>query len=120
MRYAAPALAPIDEERTCWRGSARLGAMPAIPFTEDVHPWMRSFAVVTDHPLVAGSGAFFIPTVPAGQGTLEAWHASNGVKNTEAILMAEKTIMISSSDDGSEPAAAENRTARDSLQIERA
>lgn len=50
-------------------------------FSCDVHPWMRGFVVVTDHPFFAVSGedgSFKIEKVPAGKYTIEAWHTQYG------------------------------------------
>lgn len=50
-------------------------------FSCDVHPWMRGFVVVTDHPFFAVSGedgSFKIEKVPAGKYTIEAWHTQFG------------------------------------------
>src|SRR5262249_27739641 len=49
----------------------------------DIHPWERSFLVVSDHPYFAVTdedGAFAIADVPAGQYTLEAWHPRFGLR----------------------------------------
>jgi plastocyanin len=49
----------------------------------DVHPWMRAFVIVTDHPFFAVSGAdgkFKIEKVPAGKYDVEAWHSQYGLK----------------------------------------
>lgn len=49
----------------------------------DVHPWMKAYAVVHDHPFFAvtgDDGAFEIKGLPAGSYTLEAWHPTLGTK----------------------------------------
>jgi plastocyanin len=54
----------------------------------DVHPWMRAFVVVTDHPFFAVSGedgSFKIEKVPAGKYTVEAWHSNFGMLKKEGI-----------------------------------
>jgi plastocyanin len=54
----------------------------------DVHPWMRGFVVVTDHPYFAVSGedgSFKIEKVPAGKYTIEAWHTQFGMLKQESI-----------------------------------
>ncbi|MBK8253822.1 MAG: hypothetical protein IPK82_14300 [Polyangiaceae bacterium] len=57
-------------------------------FSCDVHPWMRGFVVVTDHPFFAVSGedgSFKIEKVPAGKYTVEAWHTNYGMLKKEAV-----------------------------------
>src|SRR5207247_5859701 len=47
----------------------------------DVHPWMRGWLVVLDHPYAAVTGAdgrFAIAAVPAGSYTLALWHEMLG------------------------------------------
>jgi plastocyanin len=50
----------------------------------DVHPWMKAFAVVHDHPYFAvtgDDGAFEIKGLAPGTYTLEAWHPTLGAKS---------------------------------------
>jgi plastocyanin len=47
----------------------------------DLHPWMRAWVVVADHPFYALSneqGEFSLPNVPAGHYTLQIWQESLG------------------------------------------
>lgn len=58
----------------------------------DVHPWMRGFVVVTDHPFFAVSGedgSYKIEKVPAGKYTVEAWHTQYGMLKKEAVEVKE-------------------------------
>jgi plastocyanin len=82
-----------------------------IKFTCDVHPWMRGFVVVTDHPFFATSGAdgsFTIEKVPAGKYKLEAWHAFYGLKTAEVEVADGKTVETTFTYDGTEKAPTEN------------
>ena len=48
-----------------------------IPFVCDIHPWMRAYLCVVEHPFFAVTGAdgsFVIEGLPAGDYTLTAWH----------------------------------------------
>jgi len=57
----------------------------------DVHPWMRSFAAVLEHPFfaVTGSdGAFALQGLPPGTYALEAWHERLG-RFTQTVAVRE-------------------------------
>ena len=56
------------------------------PFSSEcaIHPWMRFWTLVVDHPYAAvtdSSGKFTIPDLPAGEHTFKIWHerASGGL-----------------------------------------
>ena len=54
-----------------------------VKFACDVHPWMRGFVIVTDHPFFGVSkddGSFQIDKIPAGKYNVEAWHSHYGLK----------------------------------------
>ena len=83
-----------------------------IKFTCDVHPWMRGFVVVTDHPFFTVSGAdgsFTIDKVPAGKYKVEAWHPYYGLKTAEVDVADGKTVETSFSYDGTEKSPSENQ-----------
>jgi plastocyanin len=83
-----------------------------IKFTCDVHPWMRGFVVVTDHPFFAVSGAdgsFTIEKVPAGKYKLEAWHAFYGPKTVDVEVADGKTVEATFTYDGTEKSPAANQ-----------
>jgi plastocyanin len=66
-------------------------------FKCDVHPWMRAYAVVTDHPyfdVTGNSGAFTIKDVPPGRYTLEAYHPELGKKKKRVTVEAGKTVKV--------------------------
>jgi len=59
----------------------------------DVHPWERSFLVVSDHPYFAVTdevGRFAIPDVPAGRYMLEAFHPRYGLRRV-SVEVGDKT-----------------------------
>lgn len=63
--------------------AATAAAGDVIDVVCDVHPWMHSYAVVTDHPFVTVTGedgAFTLTGLPPGSYTLEAWHPTLGTK----------------------------------------
>ncbi|WP_437784907.1 carboxypeptidase regulatory-like domain-containing protein [Sorangium sp. So ce1097] len=86
-----------------------------IKLTCDIHPWMRGFVVVTDHPFFAVSGddgSFTIEKVPAGTYKLEAWHSRYGLKTAEVTVTEgadDKPAQVTFTYAGTEPEPAENR-----------
>lgn len=70
--------------------------------TCDLHPWMKSYLLVLDHPYYAVSnqaGEFEIRNVPAGQVSLISWHGKfgwgTGKKNGQEVQVeAGKTIDV--------------------------
>lgn len=82
-------------------------------FTCDVHPWMRGFVVVTDHPFFTVSGAdgsFKIEKVPAGKYTVEAWHTQFGLLKKEAVEVKEGgEVAVDFEYKGTEAEPAENK-----------
>jgi plastocyanin len=60
-------------------------------FVCDIHPWMKAYVCVQDHPFFAVSGtdgAFSIPNLPPGKYTLTAWHEKYGKKKSGSITVA--------------------------------
>jgi hypothetical protein len=62
----------------------------------DVHPWMRGWLVVVDHPHAAvtdASGAYEISDVPPGAYTLVIWHETLGRRERPLTVASEGTVV---------------------------
>ncbi len=95
--------APIHSEKFEEPGIYRLQC--------DVHSWMRSFIVASNHPyfaVTAADGAFKIDKVPDGTYTIKAWHPTFGevLKKDVAVKGGEVTVDFEYS--GKEPEPKEN------------
>ena len=63
-----------------------------VPFTCNVHPWMKAYGGIVDHPYFAvtsGGGKFELKNLPAGTYTVEAWHETLPPQ-TQTVTIAEK------------------------------
>jgi plastocyanin len=63
----------------------------------DIHPWMRAYVGVFDHPYFALSGAdgsFTLNNVPPGEYTVEAWHERFGTRSQKVTVSAKETKAI--------------------------
>lgn len=63
----------------------------------DVHPWMRAYAVITDHPyfdVTGDDGTFTLNAVPPGTYTLEAWHPTLGLKSATITVRKGQTESV--------------------------
>jgi hypothetical protein len=63
----------------------------------DIHPWMRAYLGVFDHPyfaLSAADGRFTLKDLPPGNYTIEAWHERFGVQSQQVTLGAKETKEI--------------------------
>jgi plastocyanin len=64
----------------------------------DVHPWMRAWLAVLDHPFFARTAAdsgFCLAEIPAGEYTLAVWHERFGRKEISATVRAGQTTEVS-------------------------
>jgi hypothetical protein len=60
-----------------------------VPFICNVHPWMKAYIGVVDHPFFAVSddaGKFEINGLPAGTYVLEAWHEKLGTSQQKVTV----------------------------------
>ncbi len=63
----------------------------AIPFKCNVHPWMKAYGHVLEHPFFSvsgGDGTFAITGLPAGTYVVEAWHEKYGTQ-TQTVSVSE-------------------------------
>jgi hypothetical protein len=47
----------------------------------DIHPWMKGYWMIVDHPyaaVTAADGSFSIPKLPAGMHEFRVWHEGPG------------------------------------------
>ena len=68
-----------------------------VPFKCDVHPWMRAYAGVLDHPYFAVTGAdgtFRLAGLPPGQYVVEAWHETLGTQTQTVTVDAQGTADV--------------------------
>jgi hypothetical protein len=69
----------------------------AIPIGCNVHPWMRAFAFVFNHPYYAvttRSGAFELKNLPPGTYTIEAWQERYGTQDLTVTTGPKETKVI--------------------------
>ena len=55
----------------------------------DLHPWMRAWVVVAEHPfyvITDEQGAFTLANVPPGKHTVQVWHETLGVVKKEVTV----------------------------------
>jgi plastocyanin len=63
----------------------------------DVHPWMRAFVPITDHPYFAvtgDDGAFVLADVPPGTYAIRAYHPTLGTKTKSVTVTAGATVVV--------------------------
>jgi hypothetical protein len=90
---------PLPKENREWNESqapgteAKKKSFPRqevmIPVKCNVHPWMRSYIGVVNHPFFAvtgDDGTFTIKGLPPGTYTIEAWHEKFGVQESQVTV----------------------------------
>jgi plastocyanin len=72
-------------------------AEPMFPIKCDVHPWMKGFIAVLEHPffdVTEKDGQYQLNDLPPGTYTLEAWHEKLGTRSAEVTIAEDETINI--------------------------
>jgi len=70
----------------------------AMPVLCNVHPWMRAFVFVFDHPyfsVSAKTGTFELKDLPPGTYTVEAWHESLGTQDQTVTIGPKESKAVS-------------------------
>ena len=68
-----------------------------VPVKCNVHPWMRSYVGVVDHPFFAvtgDQGTFELKGLPPGEYTVEAWHEKYGTAEQKVSLAPSATQTV--------------------------
>ena len=68
-----------------------------VPFKCDVHPWMRAYIGVLDHPyfgVTGADGTFKLTGLPPGTYTVEAWHETLGTQTQMVTIGAKESPEI--------------------------
>ena len=63
----------------------------------DLHPWMRAWVVVAEHPFYAvtnDQGEFVLDNVPPGKYTLQLWHESLGAMTQDVTVQDEAITAV--------------------------
>jgi hypothetical protein len=69
----------------------------AIPIKCNVHPWMRSYVAVFNHPYFAVTGkdgSFELGNLPPGTYTIKAWHEKLGTATQQVTIGANETKRV--------------------------
>lgn len=81
--------------------TVRTFSKPELPGTAffkcDVHPWMRAWVGIFDHPffdVTGDEGSFVISGLPPGTYELEAWHEKLGTRTAKVTLKAGETVTV--------------------------
>ena len=68
-----------------------------IPVKCNVHPWMRAYIGVVNHPFFAvtgDDGTFTIKGLPPGTYKVEAWHEKYGTKDMDVTVAPKDTKTV--------------------------
>jgi hypothetical protein len=90
---------PMPRVNRAWNKSEPVGDPPiettfsrpelAIPVACNIHPWMRAFLFVLDHPyfdITPNTGKFELKNLPPGTYTIEAWQEKYGTQDQTVTL----------------------------------
>ncbi len=99
---------PMPKHNRQWSNSQPAGSAPlkstfaqpefAMPVLCNVHPWMRAFVFVFDHPYFAvtsKTGTFELKNLPPGNYTIEAWQENFGTRDQTVTIGPKESKAIS-------------------------
>lgn len=69
---------------------------PIFPIRCDVHPWMKAYCAVMDHPFFGvtdESGIFVIKDLPPGEYEVRAWHEKLGTRTAMVTVRDDKAVV---------------------------
>jgi hypothetical protein len=91
--HGTPKRSPAWNFGMAVRGSQRAVRVPnpevMIEIRCDVHPWMRAYLAVLDHPYFAvtgGDGRFTLADLPPGDYVIESWHERFGTREARVTI----------------------------------
>jgi hypothetical protein len=98
---------PMSRVNKAWNKSEPVGDPPiqstfakpelAMPIACNIHPWMRAFLFVFDHPyfdITPKSGEFALKNLPPGTYTIEAWQERFGFQDQAVTIGAKETKSV--------------------------
>lgn len=118
-----------DKDGQSWFNMAQPRGAPAIEkdledegivrLSDDVHPWMTGFVVVSPHKHITvtpETGVFTLAGLPEGKYGIEAWHSIYGKKRATVTVKSGEVSTVSFAYTGKEAFAEENRRAAEDVQ----
>lgn len=98
---------PLPANNREWNESQAAGVPPietsfgreeiAIPVKCNIHPWMKGYIAVLNHPYFAitgKDGGFVLKGIPPGNYTITAWHEKLGTLNQKVVIVPKEVKKV--------------------------